>query len=68
MDKYLLILGKEVTPRQLRLIAMTALMLAVKIDDGIMSRKICYEYINHMDSLLSSSKGFTKSNSIQKHK
>lgn len=42
MDKYIMIIEKEVTPKQLKLIAMTALLLALKIDDGIMSRKLCH--------------------------
>jgi hypothetical protein len=52
MDRYMLILGKEVTGKQLKLIAMTALLLGLKIDDGIMSRKLCHEYINHMECVL----------------
>lgn len=31
---------------------MTALMVAVKMDDGIMSRKLCHEYITRMDNLM----------------
>ena len=36
------ILQKDVTPKQLKLIAMTCLLLALKMDDGIMSRKVCH--------------------------
>jgi hypothetical protein len=68
MDKYMLYLEKDVTSKQLKLISMTALLLALKVDDGIMSRKLCYEYLNHMDTILSMSKNNTKSKSIQKHK
>lgn len=54
----MLVLAKEVTPKQLKLIAMTSLLLALKMDDGIMSRKLCHEYINHMESILqTNSKG-----------
>lgn len=42
MDRYMLTLGKEVTSKQLKLIAMCALLLALKMDDGIMSRKLCH--------------------------
>ena len=31
---------------------MTSLLLALKMDDGIMSRKVCHEYINKMDALM----------------
>jgi hypothetical protein len=55
MDRYMLILEKDVSAKQLKLIAMTALMLALKMDDGIMSRKLCHVYINKIDSLLQQS-------------
>ena len=42
MDKYMLFLEKDVTPKQLKLISMTALLVALKMDDGIMSRKLCH--------------------------
>ena len=42
MDKYMQILQKDVTSKHLKLIVMTALMLALKMDDGIMSRKLCH--------------------------
>ena len=42
MDRYILLLGKDVSAKQLKLIGMTALMLALKMDDGIMSRKVCH--------------------------
>ena len=48
----MLFLGKDVTSKQLKLIAMTSLLLALKMDDGIMSRKVCHEYINKMDALM----------------
>ena len=62
----MLILQKDVTPKQLKLIAMTALMLALKVDDGIMSRKLCHEYINRMEYLLQ--KPDFKSRSVNKFK
>ena len=52
MDKYMLLLGKDVSAKQLKLISMTALLVALKVDDGIMSRRICHEYIHKMDQLL----------------
>lgn len=48
---------------------MTALLLALKVDDGIMSRKLCHEYINHMEIILNmSNKTSSKSKSIMKYK
>lgn len=40
LDRFVL-LGNE-QPKELRLVAMTALLLALKVDDGIMSRKLCH--------------------------
>jgi hypothetical protein len=69
MDKYVMILEKDVTAKQLRLIAMTALLLALKMDDGIMSRKLCHEYIKNMEAILVlEGRGEPKSRSIQKQK
>lgn len=39
LDRYVL-LGEP--PKELRLTAMTALLLALKMDDGIMGRKLCH--------------------------
>ena len=55
MDRYIFILGKDVPVKKLKFIAMTALLLALKIDDGIMSRRVCHEYINKMEYLLTGS-------------
>lgn len=49
----MLILDKDVSGKQLKLIAMTALLLALKMDDGIMSRKLAHEYIHRMEGVLS---------------
>ena len=69
MDKYMLVLQKDVPVNQLKLIAMTSLLLAVKMDDGIMSRKVAHEYINRMDSLLASSPSpLNRGRSILKNK
>ena len=51
----MLIIQKDAPVSQLKLIAMTSLLLAIKMDDGIMSRKVAHEYINRMDSLIASS-------------
>jgi len=42
MDRYVLIIEREMTIKNLRLLSLTCLMLALKMDDGIMSRKLCY--------------------------
>jgi len=42
MDQYMMIIQKDLTAKQLKLIAMTSLLLALKVDDGIMSRKLCH--------------------------
>jgi hypothetical protein len=69
MDRYIMIIEKEVTTKQLKLIAMTSLLLALKMDDGIMSRKLCHEYINHMESVLQmGGKGESRGKSSQKNK
>jgi hypothetical protein len=48
---------------------MTALLLALKVDDGIMSRKLCHEYATRMELILSmSTKSSAKSKSIMKYK
>jgi hypothetical protein len=48
---------------------MTALLLALKVDDGIMSRKLCHEYSARMETILSlSTKSSAKSKSIMKYK
>ena len=67
MDKYMLFLEKDVTAKQLKLISMTALLLALKMDDGIMSRKLCHEYLNRMETILQLTKE-PKSRSTQKNK
>lgn len=48
----MLILDKDVSAKQLKLIAMTSLLLALKMDDGIMSRKLAHEYIHRMEGVL----------------
>ena len=52
MDKYIMILDKDITFRQLKLIALTSLLLALKMEDGIMSRKLCHDYIKNIENLL----------------
>lgn len=67
MDRFVL-LGSEPV-RELRLVAMTALLVALKVDDGIMSRKLCHEYTARMEMILSmSTKSSAKSKSIMKYK
>jgi len=66
MDKYLMILDQEVNSKQLKMIVMTALLLALKMDDGIMARRICHEYLSNMENLLSKSE--PKNKSLQKQK
>jgi hypothetical protein len=69
IDKYLLQLGQAVSREELKLISMTALLLALKVDDGIMSRKLCHEYMSHMELILNmSNKTSSKSKSIMKYK
>ena len=37
-----MILDQEVNSKQLKMIAMTALLLGLKMDDGITARRICH--------------------------
>ncbi len=69
LDKYLLSLGQELVGKDLKLMSMTALLLAIKVDDGIMARRLCHEYINRMEIILGmSNKTSSKSKSIMKYK
>lgn len=68
LDRFVLS-GMGDQTKELRLVAMTALLLAVKVDDGIMSRKLCHEYASRMEMILSmSTKSSAKSKSIMKYK
>lgn len=37
-----MIIDQEVNSKQLKMIAMTALLLGLKMDDGIMARRVCH--------------------------
>jgi hypothetical protein len=66
MDRFVVGCGEA---RELRLVGMTALLLALKVDDGIMSRKLCHEYAARMEMILGmSTKSSAKSKSIMKYK
>lgn len=41
MDNYLIQAGIEAI-KQLKFVALTSLLLALKVDDGIMSRRLCH--------------------------
>lgn len=41
MDSYLLLAGIDAA-KQLKFVALTSLLLALKVDDGIMSRRLCH--------------------------
>jgi len=41
MDSYLVIAGIDAV-KQLKFVALTSLLLALKVDDGIMSRRLCH--------------------------
>ena len=69
MDRYTQALGKELSSKKLKYIAVTSLLLALKIDDGIMSRRICHECIKNIESILGCGHSRTgKSKSNSKHK
>ena len=69
MDRYMSALGRQLAGKKLKLIAVTGLLLALKIDDGIMSRRVCHECIKNIDSILGNCHSKSgKSKSISKHK
>lgn len=41
MDNYLILAGIDAV-KQLKFVALTSLLLALKVDDGIMSRRLCH--------------------------
>jgi hypothetical protein len=68
MDNYLILAGIDAV-KQLKFVALTSLLLALKVDDGIMSRRLCHELITRIDIILGlSNRSSSKSKSIMKYK